>query len=334
MPACSPALTIRLPVVRARSPVPALTAPPTVNPATLLSEKPPAPVLVEAARVPIRFWPLRLVPPVDCVARMPALITPPDCSVIAPATVKPRLPVPALTTPVMFSPMLSFSERLPLPVAKAPRFAIALVWPKVALPTDPPVRVPAVMMPLDCVIVPAEVKVTVFPLAVTSPPRVRPPAVVVSVRLPAELMVPAVANACALVMLSSPEPVLLHRPKVASKFASLRTAPPTELPVSVAAVMMPLDCVIDPTEFSVTVLPLAVISRPSVRPPDRLVPNVRLPAELIVPDVVNDRALVKLSNPEVALLNAPKVPTIFGPIRLAPPTELPVSVAAVISPPV
>src|SRR5947209_3980300 len=90
----------------------------------------------------------------------------------------------------------------------------------------------------------------------------------------------------------------------------------------------------DPTEFSVTVLPLAVTSPPSVIAPDKLVASVKLPAELIVPDVVNDRTLVKLSNPELALVKGPKMPTIFGPVRLAPPTELPVSVAAVISPPV
>src|SRR5205814_1359617 len=50
----------------------------------------------------------------------------------------------------------------------------------------------------------------------------------------------------------------------------------------------------------------------------------------------NARLSVKVSSPEPALLNPPKVPTrlpaLPGAVRLAPPTELPVSVAAVIWP--
>ena len=110
-------------------------------------------------------------------------IDPPD-SVIDPATVRPTLPVPGLTRPVMVSPMLSFSVRLPLPVAKASRLPIKLFWPKVALPAEPPVKVAAVMIPPGCsVSAPPAVRLTVPLPALMAPVMLSGP-LSRSVRLP------------------------------------------------------------------------------------------------------------------------------------------------------
>src|SRR5436305_2011715 len=78
------------------------------------------------------------------------------------ATVSLSLPVPALTAPLTFTAVLSFSVRSPLPVEKAPRLAITLFWPIVALAGEPPASVPAVMMVPDCcVTAPPAVRLTV-----------------------------------------------------------------------------------------------------------------------------------------------------------------------------
>ena len=64
-----------------------------------------------------------------------------------------------------------------------------------------------------------------------------------------------------------------------------------------------------------------------------VVVNFTPPDELTTPAVVKGCASVKLNRPLVVLLNGPKVPTELPCIRLAPPTELPVNVPAVIPPP-
>src|SRR4051794_27763244 len=87
-----------------------------------------------------------------------------------------------------------------------------------------------------------------------------------------------------------------------------------------------------PAAFRVSV-PGAVKAPNIIRSPDDLVVSVRSPTVLSV-RVVRDCNLVKLNSPEVALLNGQKVDTLFGPSKLAPPTELPVRRTAEIAPPV
>jgi hypothetical protein len=98
-----------------------------------------------------------------------------------------------------------------------------LTWfapPRLAPPVAFPVKIPAVMTPVDCEIVPEAVRVTVLPVpAVRSLPRdmVEPtPPVVVSVRFPADLIVPPVVSACASVKLKLPLPVLANGPRAST----------------------------------------------------------------------------------------------------------------------
>ena len=141
-------------------------------------------------------------------------------------------------------------------VVKLPKLLTRLAPVRRVAPNELPVSVPAVTMPLSCVMPPAEVRVTVLPLR--SPPSVNPlrpkknPETVCSVRSPAELTVPVVVSACASVKLNKPLPVLLKPPKVLTRLAWVRFAPPTELPLSLVAVMAPPVWLIVPAELSVT----------------------------------------------------------------------------------
>ncbi len=76
-----------------------------------------------------------------------------------------------------------------------PNVPTALTRLSVAPPIELPLSVAAVINPPVWSIAPAEASVTVWPAAVMSPPRVRPPAVVVNVSGPVELTTPAVCSA-------------------------------------------------------------------------------------------------------------------------------------------
>src|SRR6516162_5322553 len=110
------------------------------------------------------------------------------------------------------------------------------------------------MTPPVWLIGPAETRVA-LPGAVRLPARVRPPAVVVSARLPAEATGPVTLSACASVRLRSPLPVLPNDPRVATWLAPVRLAPPTADPVRVAAVTRPPVCDSAPAETNVALPP-------------------------------------------------------------------------------
>ena len=72
-----------------------------------------------------------------------------------------------------------------------------------------------------------------------SEPIVSVPTLVVRVTSPAELSGPVVVRLRLLAIVSGPEPVFVKLARVTSWLVPVSVAPPTELPVNVAAAMLP-----------------------------------------------------------------------------------------------
>ena len=170
-------------VVRARLPAPPLAdgALFTVRVCVLLKLK--LPPVVNAPNAPTTLAPLSVVLPTELPVRVPAVIAPPAPSVIAPAEVS--VVVVPLTTPliarlpaVVVSVVLAPPSNTPVttselalvrlnPAAvKLPSVLIWLASARVVAPTEPPVKVPAVMTPAPWLIA-APLKRPSIPVAVT-----------------------------------------------------------------------------------------------------------------------------------------------------------------------
>src|SRR5579859_638795 len=259
-----PAVVVR---VRMLPPVPALTAPVTVRPVTWASvtEKPPGPVLVKPARVSKRFASVRLALPAAEPVSVPVVMTPDvwlSEPVVTRSTVPPAalrsapserppvlavkvsaLPGPASTAPVTFKePLADVMLTPPAPVLmRPPRLVNRLAWASVVPPTDEPVTVVAVMIPVAVwPIVPSDVRVRVWPVAFTGPCReMFPPGVVVekvvaprsavvgpTVRpvAPWSIRVPPAAFSATALVSSAPELVTARLPTAVSGVARVRPA--------------------------------------------------------------------------------------------------------------
>ena len=204
-------------------PAPALTAPAMVRlPALTRKRLPLAPF-----STPIWLAPAK-VAPAELAVRVPAVITLATSWVIVPVSVKVTVPAPALIAPNTVRLGTFTRVRLPPLVVKPLRAAIWLASAKLAFPTDEPVRVPVVITPVDWPIAPAEIRSTLPPVAVRLPFRLRPPTVVVRVKVsPAPASTgPVTPRAWALVRLKPPTPVLVKAPSAPIRFAPVSVVPP------------------------------------------------------------------------------------------------------------
>ena len=320
------------------------------------------PAELNAPTLPIAFVAVpRLVVPVELPVSVPAVITP---AALWPMFAAVRLTVlaPALSAPVTPSAVpASFRLKLP-PLVNAPTWAIALVAvDRFVAPTVLPLRVSAVTTPAtDCVMLPA-LRLTLFAPALSALARlsavlpsfrVKSPLNVVAPRLvmalfavprlivPVEdaLSVPAVITppgVCAMLealrltvlapALSAPVtlsaapmsfrlklPPLVNAPTWAiALFAPVRFVAPTVLPLSVSAVITPPAVCERLPAFSVTLFAPAfnALTRVSATLPSF---KAKLPLKLTAP-----RLLIALA----------------APLRVKSDPELPVSVPAVMTPP-
>ena len=124
--------------------------------------------------------------------------------------------------------------------------------------------------------------------------------------------------------------VSVNGPMVAMTLeALLKSAPPTEEPVRVAAVMVAALAVMVPAEFSVVVWPLSLTAPVKVKFPV-LVDRVNGPEPTVRPPVTEAVSLsLKSIPPAPVLVKAPNVPTrLLAPEKFAPPAEEPVSILA------
>ena len=342
--------------------VPASSAPVTLSAAASLKAKLP-PVELNAPRfATVLFAVPRLVAPVELPVSVPAVMTPAAPWVMLPA-VRDTVLAPALRAPETLS-ALAPSLRVKLPPAElnAPTLPIAFVAvPRLVVPVELPVSVPAVITPAALWPMLAAVRLTVLAPALSAP--VTPSAVPASFRLKLPPLVNAPTWAIALVAVD-------------------RFVAPTVLPLRVSAVTTPAtDCVMLPalrlTLFAPALSALARLSAvlPSFRvksPPNvvapRLamalfaVPRLIVPVEdaLSVPAVITppgvcamlealrltvlapalsapvtlSAAPMSLSEKLPPLVNAPTwAIALFAPVRFVAPTVLPLSVSAVITPP-
>src|SRR5574337_853638 len=268
----------------ARSPVVVVSdvrAPPSIGPVTanacaLVSAKLAAPKLPS---VPILFAPLSVALPTELPVSVVAVIAPavwlisrPALNVtvfplrllarirseLAPVVLSVRSPAPPLADGALLTVRVCVSLKLKLPpLVNAPSAPTWLAPASVVLPTELPVNVAAVITPpAPSLIAPAEVNVVAVPF--TAALIARSPVVVVSVVLAPPSIGPVTANACALVSAKLAAPKL---PSVPILFAPLSVALPTELPVSVVAVIAPAVWLISRPALNVTVFPLRLLAR-------------------------------------------------------------------------
>ena len=249
---------------------------------------------------------------------------------------------------------------------KLPRFATLLAWFNAVLPTELPLKVPAVRMPPLWVMLPPDTSSTVVPLTLllnarlpaelrlTSAPAsavftVSTPLVVFSAMLPVLPVVvsgPLTVSACASVRLKS---FALNPASVPTRFAPVSVVSPTELPLKVPAVRMPPLWVMLPPDTSSTVVPLTLLLNARLPAELRLTsapasavftvstPLVVFSAMLPVLPVVVSGPLTVSACASVRLksfaLNPASVPTRLAPVSVVSPTELPLKLPAVRMPP-
>src|SRR6185437_3845610 len=336
-------LTVRMPLVVCSAIVPALpvvvSGPLTVSDWALTRLKFAA---LKLPSVPIRFAPVSVVLPtelpVKLVAAMlplpPSLIAPAEVSVVAvPFTAPLIAKLPLVVVSAVLAPPLSGPVTLrdcalvsAKPAAlKLPSIPMWFTPFSVVARPDWPVRVLAVMLPLPpSLIAPADFKVVAVPF--TAPLMARSPVVVVSVVLAPPLSGPVTVRDCTLVRAKL---AALKLPSVPMWFVPVSVVAPADWPVSVLAVMLPLPpSLIAPADFKVVVLPLTA---PLIARLPLVVISEVLAPPLTGPVTLRDCALV---NAKPAALKLPSVPIRFASLSVVLPTELPVRVPAVSTPPV
>ena len=323
---------------------PPSTAPLTASACALVSAKPAA---VKLPSVSTRLAPSSVVAPVELPVSVPAVMTPLAPSVIEPAEASVVVvpftdPLIARLPAVVFSDVLAPPSTAPLTASacalvsaklaavKLPSVPIWLAPLSVVAPADFPLSVAAVMTPpVPSLIAPAEVSVVVVPF--TDPLIARLPAVVFSDVLAPPSTAPLTASACALV---SAKPAAVKLPSVSIWLAPLSVVLPVEWPVSVAAWITPEVWLMLRPAPRVTVWPVTLLARTrSELAP--VVVRLRSPAPPLADGAlvtVRLCALLKAKSPPV--VNVPSAPTRLAPFSVVLPVELPVSVPAVMAPPV
>ena len=329
-------------------------------------------MLPAEARVTVRLPPLTAAPramalPGVVVARVtPKPVMPALTLSGPPAVLMEASPLPLLTRPVTFRPVVlppSFRVK-PAPAVKVPRLATLLLpWPRIAVAVAPvvlPVSVPAVMVPALWLMLPFEVRVTVPLPPLTAAPRAMAlPALVVTRVTPVPVM-PALtlSGPPAVLMEVSPVPLLTRpvtfRPVVLLPSFRVKPAPavnvprlatllplwpkiavedaPLVLPVRVLAVIRPLAVwLMPPFEVSVTVSPTAV-------PPFTAAPRAMALPAVVVARVtpVPVMSALTLSGPPAVLMETSPVPLLTRPVTFRPVVLLPsfrVKPAPAVNPP-
>ena len=318
-------------------------------------------MLPAEARVTVRLPPLTAAPramalPGVVVARVtPKPVMPALTLSGPPAVLMEASPLPLLTRPVTFRPVVlrpSFRVK-PAPAVNVPRLATLLpLWPKIAVEDAPlvlPVRVLAVIRPLAVWLMPPfEVSVTVSPTAVppfTAAPRAMAlPAVVVARVTPVPVMSAlTLSGPPAVLMETSPVPLLTRpvtfRPVVLLPSFRVKPAPavnpprlatllpvwpriavavaPVVLPVRVFALIRPLAAwVMLAAELRVTVLPTAL--PPLTLPLTAMLLLVPLVDRVTPVPVTLPLLLPSTTKLPVLVIEAKPVPALTGPVTVSP----------------
>src|ERR1700722_2725771 len=273
--------------------------------------------------------------PVDPAARL--MLVPMAITLPVPTACSTTSPAVSDTLPVTLNDSLSVNAKLPFVSVNEPRLATEFEAPvKVADPADEPVSVAALIDPLLCPIVPAEVRSSTV-VALRLAPNVRSPDFVLSAKVaptPESVTGPLTRSDVALV--SAKPAVVVKAPRAPMLLVAWpKLAPVAADPVRLTAVIEPEFWLIAPADtrsiaFAALTLPARVRS-PLVVVSAKVLPA---PVSLTGPLTSSDWLLVNAKPPVV--LNAPRVPTVLVAwVRLADipaPVRLPVRTAAVIEP--